>query len=120
MTVAQGQTITITLFSTDGISHEFFVDLNGNGRLDPGEPTSPAFSSQVTITFTATTAGTFTYYCAFHPTSMKGTFIVTLANGTSPAYGMSGGGGSALLIGAVIAIIAGVAAATIFIARAKR
>jgi plastocyanin len=120
VTAVQGEAVTIVLHSTDGISHEFFVDLNGNGRPDPGEPTSAAFSSQVTITFTAATAGTFVYYCAFHPSSMKGTFIVTPANGMTPSYGTSGTGGSALLLGGVIAVIAGVAGATIFIARRKR
>jgi plastocyanin len=76
ITVAQGDLVNLTLTSQDGFTHRFFVDYNGNGVIDTGEPASPSFSGTVNFQFNATTAGTFTYYCAFHPSIMHGTFAV--------------------------------------------
>jgi plastocyanin len=76
ITVAQGDVVNLTLTSQDGISHLFFVDYNGNGVNDAGEPASSSFSGTVNYQFTASRAGTFTYHCAFHPLSMFGTFTV--------------------------------------------
>ncbi len=77
MTVSQGDLVNLTLTSQDGLPHQFFVDYNGNGSPDAGEPTSPQFSSTINFQFTATLAGGFTYRCVIHPLVMFGTFIVT-------------------------------------------
>lgn len=77
MTVSQGDLVNLTLTSQDGFPHQFFVDYNGNGSPDAGEPTSPQFSSTINFQFTASKAGNFTYHCAIHPLVMLGTFIVT-------------------------------------------
>lgn len=77
ITVTQGDAVNLTLTSQDGLPHEFFVDYNGNGAVDSGEPVSPAFAGTINYEFSATKAGTFTYYCAFHPGIMHGTFTVS-------------------------------------------
>jgi plastocyanin len=77
MTVSQGDLVNLTLTSQDGFPHQLFVDYNGNGSPDAGEPTSPQFSSTINFQFTATLAGNFTYHCAIHPLVMRGAFIVT-------------------------------------------
>jgi plastocyanin len=81
ITVTKGDLVNLTLTSQDGFTHRFFVDYNGNGIIDPGEPASPSFSGTINYQFTATTAGTFTYYCSFHPGVMRGTFTVTQSVG---------------------------------------
>jgi plastocyanin len=80
ISVTQGDLVNLTLKSEDGLSHKFFVDYNGNGALDSGEPTSPSFgATPINFQFTADKNGTFTYYCSFHPGIMYGTFHVTQA-----------------------------------------
>lgn len=109
LVVAQGDTVSITLHSSDGVTHEFFIDYNHDMAPSAGEPTSSPFNTTTTVaTFTASQAGTFTYYCYFHEASMKGTFIVTGSGSPPPSgSGASGGlGGNTLLIlGIVIAVV---------------
>ena len=95
-TVNQGDTVTITLTSTDGFPHEFLIDYNGNGVADPGEPVSASFTSTATVTFVASQVGTYHYLCLVHPTIMKGTFVVQAAGSPTPANAPSDSG-SALL-----------------------
>ncbi len=107
LTVAQGDSVTVSLTSTDGLQHQFFIDLNGNGVFDAGEPESAVFSSTTSFTFTASQAGTFTYYCLIHPTVMKGSFIVQGSTSSSPPSG-----NAILYVGIVlvIVVVVGVAA----------
>ena len=72
----EGDVVTIWLTSSDGLPHEFYIDYNGNDVPDTGEPTSPAFNTDVNFTFTTVVAGTFTYRCSFHPATMVGTWMV--------------------------------------------
>lgn len=76
LTVALGDVVNLTLTSQDGATHRFFVDYNGNHLIDAGEPASPPFSGTINYQFNATTAGAFTYFCAFHPYAMHGAFVV--------------------------------------------
>lgn len=112
LTVAQGDSVTITLHSSDGLTHEFFIDFNGDGAPSAGEPTSSQFNASTTVpVFTATQAGTFTYYCYFHPNSMKGTFTVTSAN-----TGSSGSGGSLPtleILGIVVVVVVAIGVAAL-------
>jgi len=79
LTVMPGETVTVSLTSSDGINHNWGVDYNGNGVSDPGEPLSSSFGSTGTsYTFTATTTpGTYTYWCFIHKGPMFGKFIVS-------------------------------------------
>src|SRR5437867_7408737 len=61
ITVDQGDSVTMHLFSDDAAPHQFHIDYDGDGVADAGEPLSPVFSGPITYTFTAGTAGTFTY-----------------------------------------------------------
>ena len=80
---ATGETVSMTLYSADGVRHNFAIDYNGNGQPDPGEPISADFRSSttpITYDFTATTTpGTYTYYCEFHAQQF-GSFIVVVNN----------------------------------------
>lgn len=114
LTVAQGDSVTITLHSTDGVEHQFFIDYNNNGRFDSGEPESPTFTSTTSFTFTASQAGTFNYYCFFHPGSMKGTFVV---QGTGASTG--GGMTNTLLIVGIIIVVVVVIGIAVLVARRR-
>lgn len=73
LTVKKGDTVTITLTSTD-VAHSFALpEFNINQRVEPGQP--------VTFSFVADTAGSFTFACRVpcgtgHQT-MTGTLVVT-------------------------------------------
>src|SRR5437773_9369067 len=88
LTVLPGETVTISLTSDDGISHNWGVDYNGNGVSDPGEPLSSNFgSTAIPFTFTATTTpGTYMYWCFIHKGLMFGKFIVSAPG---PDYSVS-------------------------------
>ena len=68
----EGQLYNMTLISTDGLTHKFYVDYNGNGTPDNDEPVSPDFSSTINFQFTPNKTGEFTYYCHYHPNTMYG------------------------------------------------
>jgi plastocyanin len=76
-TVAQNDVVNLTLTSVDGLQHKFFIDYNGNGIPDADEPTSVPFTTTTSLLINASVAGTFKYFCAFHPNIMYGTFTVT-------------------------------------------
>ncbi len=85
LTALPGETVSMTLYSADGVRHNFYVDYNGNGMPDTGEPLSADFRSSTVPTtmdpFTVTsTPGTYTYYCDYHANNQFGMFIV----GTPP------------------------------------
>lgn len=82
ITVTQGDVVNLVLSSSDGALHRWFVDVDKNGATPdcPGaDVCSNAFSSSTPMTFTFTVnfaAGTYTYYCSVHPTTMLGQFVV--------------------------------------------
>ncbi|MBO0889061.1 cupredoxin domain-containing protein [Candidatus Bathyarchaeota archaeon] len=84
ITVHQGDVVTLTLKSGDGISHQFLLDADNDGGTDLADcpatdPCSNTFSTSTGITYTFPVnlpVGTYTYYCTFHPTSMLGSFVV--------------------------------------------
>jgi heme/copper-type cytochrome/quinol oxidase subunit 2 len=73
LVVTEGDQVSITLHNQD-VGHRFYVDYDGNGAISPGEPASPTFTTTIVFNFTVDRSGTFTYYCAIHPTTMHGTF----------------------------------------------
>jgi uncharacterized membrane protein len=62
--------------------HQFLLDIDKDGSGDVSDcPTTDPCTSGLsttggTVTFTASTAGSFTYYCYVHPGSMVGVFVV--------------------------------------------
>ncbi len=116
LTVSQGDSVTITLKSTDGATHEFFIDYNNNGALDAGEPVSSTFTNTTTLTFTANQAGSFTYYCLIHPSAMKGTFIV---QGTGSNSAPSATGNTLVFVGVALVVVVVVGVAAIAMRRRK-
>ena len=88
LTVLPGETVTMTLYSGDGYTHNWGVDYNGNGAPDPGEPFSSIGSTGTPYSFTATTTpGTYLYWCYIHKGPMFGKFIVQSPPG--PDYSVS-------------------------------
>lgn len=118
--VAQGDTVTITLHSSDGVSHEFFIDFNNDHAPSAGEPTSPAFNATTSVpTFTASQAGTFTYYCYFHEGSMKGTFVVTGSTTTGGSGGSGGIDGTTLAILGIVVVVVVAAGVGVLVMRRR-
>lgn len=84
ITVQQGDSVTIVWSNGDtgGVPHQFLLDIDKDGAGDVTDcsPTADPCTSMSTtggsVTFTASTAGSFTYYCTVHPTSMVGSFVV--------------------------------------------
>src|SRR5574340_131546 len=97
-----GDTVTITLHSTDGLAHQLLIDYNGNGVADAGEPLSAQFTTTTTLTFTATQAGTFHYLCTIHGSAMTGTFTV---QGTGTSTPSASSGTTLLIVGIVIGVV---------------
>jgi len=119
ISVHQGDTVTITLHSTDGFPHQFFVDYNRNDIIDADEPASGSFSATTTVTFTATQLGTFDYYCLFHPTTMKGDFVVQ-ASGSPGGTTTSGADNTLLIVGAVVVVVAAAGVGALVMMRRKK
>lgn len=103
LVVSQGDSVTVTLHSTDGFQHEFLIDYNGNGRADAGEPVSAPFTNTTTVTFVANQTGSFRFFCVIHPTTMIGTFTVQGAS-AAPGGGLALGGGTLAVLGVVLVV----------------
>ncbi len=112
LTVAQGQSVELALFARDNETHQFFVSYDGSQTPSAGEPASPDFSSSlvpVFFTFTANQAGNFSYYCKFHPSTMKGAFQVTSSGGgpsAPPDYTLYAAIIVVVVIVAIVAVLA--------------
>jgi plastocyanin len=115
ITVTQNDVVSLTLTSADGLQHKFFIDYNGNGIPDAGEPTSAPFTTTISLLINASVIGTFRYFCAFHPNIMYGTFTVTSA--TTQVSTINFTPATVLAIGTVGAVVA--AAATVLVILAE-
>lgn len=82
-----GDNVTILAHREDSFTHNWYLDLNGDASWDAGEPRTDDIDSAVprSVTFNATTAGTYTYYCEYHQGTMRGQFIVQVPSTTPPA-----------------------------------
>ena len=84
--VEQGDTVNLTLISSDGITHRFFVSYTNSSSSPSSGTESSDFSGTLNFQFVATgTVGSYTYYCAHHPGVMYGTFQV-VQTGTIPEF----------------------------------
>src|SRR2546422_7130341 len=69
LTVRQGDVITFQLFSNDTMQHQLIIDLDNSHTNTTGDEFSLPFSSRTTatvFTYTASTVGTFAYFCNIH------------------------------------------------------
>ncbi len=119
LSVHQGDTVTITLHSTDGVMHRFFIDYDANNLISVGEPASANFTTTTTITFTATQVGTFDYFCLYHPTTMKGDFVVQ-PSGSSGNPATSGADNTVLIVGAVVIVVVAAGIGALVMMRRKK
>ncbi len=81
ITVIQGDAITLSLSSGDGAPHRFVVDVDRDGKIFtpicPPDKCSSVIPPSTTYPFTVDfAAGTYTYYCTYHPNAMFGNFVV--------------------------------------------
>lgn len=111
-----GDTVTITLHSTDGFAHQLLIDYNGNGVADAGEPLSAQFTATTTLTFTATQAGTFHYLCTIHGSAMTGTFTV---QGTGTPTPVASSGSTLLIVGIIIGVVV-IVGVSVLVLRARK
>jgi plastocyanin len=84
--VEQGDTVSLTLISNDGVTHRFFVSYANSSSPSASDPESDDFSGTISFQFVATTTlGTYKYYCFYHPAVMWGYFQV-VQSGAIPEF----------------------------------
>ena len=65
-----GTSYTLEVTNKDSIEHNFtFAEANANQDVEGGEDAK--------VTFTAPAAGSYPFFCKYHPAAMKGTITVT-------------------------------------------
>jgi plastocyanin len=65
-----GSSYTLEVTNQDGLEHNFtFAAGDANQDIEANEDAK--------VTFTAPAAGTYPFFCKYHPTAMKGTITVT-------------------------------------------
>jgi plastocyanin len=68
--MASGANVSVEVTNQDSIEHNFtFAEANANQDVEGGE--------DVTVTFTAPAAGSYEFFCKYHPSAMRGTVTVT-------------------------------------------
>jgi len=95
LVVYAGDRVNLTLIGNDSALHNWFIDFDGDLVDDPDEPNSADFQgTTVSFEFLAGRAGTFTYRCRVHPTTMTGVIEIRAAGRprTLTLYGDAGFG----------------------------
>jgi plastocyanin len=65
-----GAQVSVEVTNQDSIEHNFtFAEANADEDIEGGE--------DATVTFTAPAAGSYEFFCKYHPSAMKGTVTVT-------------------------------------------
>jgi plastocyanin len=68
--MTSGAEVRVEVTNQDTIEHNFtFAEANANQDVEGGE--------DATVTFTAPAAGSYEFFCKFHPSAMRGTVTVT-------------------------------------------
>jgi plastocyanin len=68
--MTSGSNYSIEINNDDSVQHNFtFVEAQVDDEIQPNE--------DATVTFTAPAAGSYEFFCKFHPTAMRGTITVT-------------------------------------------
>ncbi len=106
LSVTVGDVVTMTLYSQDSAPHTFNIDYDGGGAFGSttGEPLSTQFLSPTiptTYTFTASSTGTFSYWCTIHGGAMTGAWTTQAAppSNTPPTVSFTSPGGAAAWTG---------------------
>jgi plastocyanin len=90
ITAFVGYPVTLMLVSVDDarLDHDWFIDYDGNGDTNVGEPGSEPFKGPgpTPFSFVPDRVGSFTYVCSFHPTLMTGPIRI-LAQTNVTLYG---------------------------------
>ena len=117
ITVHQGDVITFHLYSADSMDHELVIDLDNSHTLTTGDKNSTVFNSPTSATdfvFTASSAGTFAFFCYLHGyATQHGTLKVEAAQATPS------GDNTLLIVGGVIVVVIIVGAAAFMMRRGK-
>jgi len=84
ITIPHGELLNITTSSGDGKLHEFYVDVDGDGKRDyPVDLMADSAPPTSTTTLGYFAPGTYTYYDVFYPATMHGAFIVVPPPGSN-------------------------------------
>jgi plastocyanin len=114
LNVSQGQTVSVDLFSADGVDHTFYVDFAASGSAS-GNTASPVFNAShaVRFTFVASPAGDFVYGCGIHgQATMKGPIHVAASSTPTASPDFT-------IYAAVILVVVILAVAAMFVIRRK-
>src|SRR6266571_5069045 len=75
ITIPHGELLNITTSSGDGKLHEFYVDVDGDGKRDyPVDLMADSAPPTSTTTLGYVAPGMYTYYDVNYPATMRGTF----------------------------------------------
>jgi hypothetical protein len=121
ITVQQGDVITFHLRSNDSMAHELVIDLDNSHSITTADQVSPQFSSGTTATdfvYTASTAGTFAFFCGIHGYSAQHGTLVTQGTSTGPPP--PSGDNTSLIVGGVIVAVVVVAAVAFLMMRRRK
>jgi plastocyanin len=70
LNMTAGSEVKVEITNKDSIEHNFtFAEAKANQDVEGGE--------DATVTLTAPAAGTYPFFCKYHPSAMKGTVTVT-------------------------------------------
>ena len=101
LAVHQGDVITFQLFSNDSMVHELIIDLDNSHTNTTGDAFSATFSSptaSITFVYTASTAGSFAYFCGIHGyNAQHGQLQVTAPPSVARNAAASAGNGQVVL-----------------------
>jgi hypothetical protein len=100
--------------------HELVIDLDNTHSITAADQVSPQFSSRTTATdfvYTASTAGTFAFFCGIHQYAAQHGTLVTQGTSTGPP---PSGDSTPLIIGGVIVVVVVVAAAAFLMMRGRK
>lgn len=77
LTMAKGATLRLNGRNGDGVPHNLAIKNTAGAIVAGPTPQFSQIGSGELLTFAPSAAGSFTYYCQLHPTTMKGTLTVS-------------------------------------------